>query len=156
MSFRKQFPISFTLAVLMIGGMAITHRAQAQSEACMQSGFAECSLNGAYGFVYTGLVAIKSTPGRIDDYNPLAAAGMWTFHGDGTFDATDTLTLNGNVVSRRYSGTYSINSDGTGSAQFTSLGLTHSRNLVIVARGNRVEFVQTEPGYLVVGSMIKQ
>jgi hypothetical protein len=156
MSFKTQFAAPLAMAALLVGGMALTRNASAQSDSCAQSGFAECSLNGAYGFEYTGLVAFKSTPGRIDDYNPLAAAGIWTFHGDGTFDATDTITLNGNVVSRQYSGTYSINPDGTGSAQFTAAGLTHARNLVIVSQGGKVEFIQTEPGYLVVGTMIKQ
>jgi len=67
------------------------------------------------------------------------------------------LTIDGSVIPRIYSGTYSINSDGSGSAQFTTPnGVIHTRNLEIVNQGNTVEFIQTEEGKLGVGSLTKQ
>jgi hypothetical protein len=155
MSLRK---ITVVLAVVaFLFAVARTGKAHAQTRTeCAPSGFENCSLDGGYGFAFTGLVAVKTNIDRIDDYNPLAAAGVWNFHGDGTFDAADTLTINGSVNNRHYSGTYSINPDGTGTAQFTSLGLTHVRDLVIVDQGKRVEFIQTDVGNVVQGAMFKQ
>ena len=79
---------------------------------------------------------------------------MWHFHGNGTFDASATFGAGTAAYPQEYSGTCSINSDGTGTADFTSATGTHHRNLVIVNGGKTIEFIQTDG--LVVGTMIKQ
>lgn len=43
------------------------------------------------------------------------------------------LCLDGSIIPRTYSGTYSMNLDGSGTAQYTtSNGTNHTRNLEIV------------------------
>jgi hypothetical protein len=146
----KRFALALALTfILLAGGSLLKVRAG--------SGFDNSSLSGTYGFAFSGLTPSVSHPNRITVYDPFGVAGSWNFHGDGTFDGSDTLTIDGSVIPRIYSGTYSINSDGSGSAQFTTPnGVIHTRNLEIVNQGNTVEFIQIEEGNLGVGSLIKQ
>jgi len=150
MTMTKRFALALALiSILFTSGSLLKVRAG--------SGFDNNSLNGTYGFAFSGLTPSVSHPNKITMYDPFGVAGSWNFHGDGTLDGSDTLTIDGSVISRTYSGTYSINSDGSGSAQFTtSNGVIHTRNLEIVNQGNIVEFVQTEVDILSAGSLVKQ
>jgi hypothetical protein len=147
----KRFALAFALTgILLASGSILKVRAG--------SGFNNSSLSGTYGFAISGLTPIVPNPNKITSYDPTGAAGSWNFHGDGTFDGSDTLTRDGLVIPRTYSGTYSINPDGSGSCQFLTpnTGVTHTRILEIVNQGNTVEFINTEEGNIVVGSLIKQ
>jgi hypothetical protein len=147
----KRFTLAFALTgILLASGSILKVRAG--------SGFDNSSLSGTYGFANTGLLPNVSHPTKITNYDPVASAGSWNFHGDGTFDASDTVAYDGQVIPRTYSGTYSINSDGSGSAQFLTpnTGVTHTRNLEIVNQGNTVEYIQTDDGIVGSGSLIKQ
>src|SRR5690348_7864052 len=142
MTMTKRFALALTLIfILFTSGSLLKVRAG--------SGFDNSSLNGTYGFAFSGLIAKGN--------HPFCIGGSWNFHGDGTFDGSDTVNLDGSVTPRTYSGTYSINPDGSGSAQYTtSNGTNHTRNLEIVNQGNTVEFVQTEVDIVSAGSLIKQ
>jgi hypothetical protein len=160
-SSRKLFLASSLAALLLDGGTATQMIAQSAtssetaSEAkCPEFKFSNCSLKGIYGFGFVGLVTQDPNADNIAQYNTFATGGMWHFNGDGTFDAADTQFANGSANDRVYSGTYSINPDGTGKADFTAGGLTHERNLVIVNEGKTIEFIQRDA--IVVGTMIKQ
>jgi hypothetical protein len=149
------------MTLLLAGGTAIKVNAQSATSAetsseerCPESRFANCGLKGIYGFGYIGIAPQVSNPDSFTQYNPFATGGMWNFHGDGTFDAADTQVASGEAKDRVYSGTYSINPDGTGTADFTAGGLSHTRHLVIVNGGQTIEFIQTDG--LVVGTMTKQ
>jgi hypothetical protein len=138
----KRFVLALALTSILLASGSL-HRVRAGS------GFDNSSLNGTYGFAFSGQVAKGN--------HPFCIGGSWNFHGDGTFDGSDTVNLDLSVTPRSYSGTYSINPDGSGSAQYTtSNGTNHTRNLEIVNQGNTVEFVQTEVDILSAGSLIKQ
>ena len=160
-SFRNPVLASGFIALLLAGGTATRVIAQSATAAensydarCPESRFANCSLKGIYSFGYIGLVSHDPNPDNITKYNVFATGGMWHFHGDGTFDASDTQVAGGSAYDRQYTGTYSISPDGTGTADFTAGGLSHHRNLVIVNNGKTIQFIQTDG--LVVGTMIKQ
>jgi hypothetical protein len=160
-SSRKRVLASSLIALLLAGGAGTEMLAQSAtlpktaSEAkCPEFRFSNCSLKGIYGFGFVGLVSQDPNPDNITKYNSFATGGMWHFHGDGTFDAADTQFADGSANDRVYSGTYSIDADGTGKANFTAGGLTHERHLVIVNQGKTIEFIQTDA--IVVGTMIKQ
>lgn len=145
---RLAFALAFT-SILLASGSLLKVRAG--------SGFDNNSLRGTYGFAFSGLIANVKHPHEIGKYDPFCIGGFWNFHGDGTFDGSDTAVLDGSVNPRTYVGTYSINPDGSGSAQYTTPnGDTHTRNLEIVNKGNTVEFVQTELDILSAGTLIKQ
>ena len=160
-SFRTSVFASWLMALLFCGGRVTEVKAQsaiseqtASERTCPKWSYANCSLKGIYGFGYIALVSNDPNADNITQYNTFATGGMWKFHGDGTFEASDTQFANGAATARQYSGTYSINPDGTGTADFTAGGLSHTRSLVIVNEGKTIEFIQTDA--IVVGTMIKQ
>jgi hypothetical protein len=160
-SSRKLIFASSLTALLLAGGTATrmiaqsTTSSEASSEAkCPEAIFSNCSLKGIYGFGYVALVSGDANADNITKYNAFSAGGYWHFHGDGTFDGSETLFADGSADDLQFSGTYSINPNGTGTAHFTSGGLTHDRNLVIVNQGKTIEFIQRDA--IVVGTMTKQ
>jgi hypothetical protein len=160
-SSRKLIFASSLTALLLAGGTATrmiaqsTTSSEASSEAkCPESIFSNCSLKGIYGFGFVGLVSGDPNADNLTKYNAFSTGGIWHFHGDGTFEASDTQFADGSADDRQYSGTYSINPNGTGTAHFTAGGLTHDRNLVIVNQGKTIEFTQRDA--IVVGTMTKQ
>jgi hypothetical protein len=165
LSLRKLI-LASNLALLLATGTTTQGKAQSavsdktsSETSCPEWKFADCSLKGIYGFGYIGLVSHAPVIDNITEYNVFATGGMWHFHGDGTFDGSDTQAVGGTSSDRLYSGTYSIRSDGTGTADFSLNGLTHHRNLVIVNDRKTIEFIQTSDqgnDGLVVGAMTKQ
>ncbi len=161
-SFRNLVLASGLMALLLAGGA--TTQVNAQSAVSPETSseanrpewrFSNRSLKGIYGFGFIGLAPQVSSPDSVSQYNPFTTGGMWNFHGDGTFDGSGTQVGGGSSNPIEFTGTYSINPNGTGTADFTtSTGLTHHRNLVIVNGGKTIEFIQTDG--LVVGTMIKQ
>jgi hypothetical protein len=81
-------------------------------------GFTVHDLNGRYAFVISGEV----TQGPV--IGPLAAVGIIEADGHGNFPfATRTLTVGGQVIIQNdvATGTYTMNSNGTGTATFLPL-----------------------------------
>jgi hypothetical protein len=111
-----------------------------------QSGCSLANLTGNYAFSHPGFTS-KNLRG-----NPLpaAAVGVFTFNGAGSFSATYTDMSPGKPtyipVQGGGAGSYTVNSDCTGSAGFTSgdaAGLTY--NLVIIGGGTEVFGINTTP-----------
>ncbi len=78
----------------------------------------ECSnatLQGAFGYTSTGslLASIPMLPPPFA--GPFAEVGRQTFDGKGDTDASATTSSNGNIAPVTVEGTYTVNSDCTGS-----------------------------------------
>ena len=108
----------------------------------------QCSLAnvaGSYGYTTSGFVAIA--PGT---FVPAAAAGRITFDGNGHVTGTQTRVVAGSSLDETYSGTYSVNSNCTGS--FTVLVEPDTRtstvDLVWTNNTNGVSAVFTTPGFI--------
>jgi hypothetical protein len=65
-----------------------------------------------YGFHVLALTLDPSN--TLGASNPFAVSGYYEFHGDGTLNGADTVSRNGDIIPRTYTGTYQVNSDGTG------------------------------------------
>ncbi|PYV70038.1 MAG: hypothetical protein DMG97_20360 [Acidobacteria bacterium] len=109
---------------------------------------ASCSLAnvaGSYGYTTSGFVAIA--PGT---FAPAAAAGRITFDGNGHVHGTQTRVVAGSSLDETYSGTYSVNTNCTGS--FTVLVEPDTRtstiDLVWTDNTNGVSAVFTNPGFI--------
>src|SRR5437588_646598 len=88
MTMTKRFALALTLiSILFTSGSLLKVRAG--------SGFDNSSLNGTYGFAFSGLIAKGN--------HPFCIGGSWNFHGDGTFDGFDTVQLDGLVSLRNIS-----------------------------------------------------
>jgi hypothetical protein len=102
------------------------------------------SLNATYAF--TGI-------GTIVNEGPVASVGTITFYGDGNLSNAFTQSRNGTVVQLAFTGVYTVNADCTGSA---SLSAGQTLDFVILARGDELMWIRTNPGLVVTAIAKKQ
>ena len=103
----------------------------------------QCSLSTLHGrYIFTAT-------GRDKDGNLIAESGWEIYNGDGTMSGKHSLSTNGTIVSdRTYTGTYTINSDCSGTLiasdgshfdQFTG------------PSGDKFTWIETDPGFTLSG-----
>jgi hypothetical protein len=109
------------------------------------------SLSGGYQFNISGYA--YDSQGYAD---PITEVGRLSLDGNGGITGSDTVTL-GFIVRRTFTGTYSLNADGTGSmVLFPSWGPTIHADIVASAKGARVDFVLTDPANVLSGTLKAQ
>jgi hypothetical protein len=103
------------------------------------------SLKGAHGFSYSG---------SIDGMGAVASSGRIDFDGKGGVEAVFTTSVGGLPFTGSFEGTYTVNTDGTGSVvvDLPWLGVKSGGDFVIVDHGDGTFFTSTETGYSVTGS----
>lgn len=84
---------------------------------------------------------------------PTAAVGIRIVDGAGNISGTDTQSVNGNIIHRNTPYTYVVNSNCTGTSTSAD-GRTF--DWVVVAGGNQVFFIRTNPGTIASGTFKKQ
>ena len=123
--------------------VALPDRAMAQSDArCVPAG----GLKGTYVYSYTGYTVDTS-----GDLIPFAVAGRATFSANGTLSGESTTTTKGQPVQSKvtYTGTYSVNSDGSVSETDTDAhGVVSHFDDFPSCDGNIIAFIQTDPGVI--------
>jgi len=117
--------------------------------------FTNQSLNDKYGF---HVLALSLDPtNTLGGSNPFAVGGYYEFHGDGTLIGADTVSRNGLITPRQYTGTYHVNPDGTGTLQLNiSSTFQPVGNFIIVGSGKEVEIIFAVPGNLNAFTLRKQ
>ena len=141
-----------SIALLAIAAVAtaavlaptVSHRFTALPVVHAQSGCSVATLNGNYGFTYTGFVSAHGTTGPTK--TPIAIVGPLTFDGAGNCSALNyTVALNGKIETSNSSpgATYTVNSDCTGN--MTDPG-GDSFNFVIVGGGAELMAIDITPG----------
>jgi hypothetical protein len=137
---KRKLPMKRVLllvaCVVMVLVAGLTFHARANDDKT----FNNHTLNDKYGF---HVLALSLDPSNtLGASNPFAVSGYYEFHGDGTLNGADTVSRNGSIIPRRYTGTYQVNSDGTGtltleiSTTFQPVG-----NFVIVDNGRAIEII---------------
>jgi len=121
------------LAVVVCMAVAMaTPMAFAQSPA-----FNNGSLKGSYSF----LVAEWTSSSSVSAFNSL---GVMTFDGAGNLSGSYTANFAGTVVTGTFSGTYSVNSNGTGSMSYEISGYgTVTTAFVVDASTKNLQLLQT-------------
>jgi hypothetical protein len=118
------------------------------------------TLTGNYAFSQPGFETINGMGGNL---LPFAVVGLSTFDGAGNFSATFTDVSPGKPggysthIQGSGSGTYTVNSDCTGSAVFTggdAAGVT--LNLVVIGGGAEVFGINTNPFVIATADFKKQ
>jgi hypothetical protein len=113
------------------------------------------TLTGNYGTISAGFSTKK---GPMGNEFPDALVGVLTFDGAGNFSATWTNAFNGSIArGLNGSGTYTVNSDCTGSLAFTTgdaPGFT--ADAAIVSSGAEVFLIATVPGISTTYDLKKQ
>ena len=118
----------------------------------------DATLAGEYQWHAAGYIqTTNSNGGNIADFAPVAEASSTVFDGHGNVTSlvsTDNFSSGGSFVVTG-NGAYSVKSDCTATVTWnTSLGPL-SRHLVINRGDNTAEFVNTDPGIIVAGTMKK-
>ena len=123
---------------------------------------APCSagiLNGnSYGYATHGLLASAGNGfPRIGGFVPFSNAGQISFNSDGSVSGVDNVNLGG-VFSpgQPIAGTYSVNSDCTGTTTMTIAGVDRSWNFVILQDADQIIFITTKSGVLWSGTLTKE
>lgn len=133
-------PLLALLAIAFLGGPA----APPSSASPVEPTYGLHSLRGAYGFTYDGTVS---------GLGPVASSGRIDFDGAGGLSAAFTTSVGGIPFTGTFTGTYTVNPDGTGSAviELPWLATRAGGDFVIVERGQATFFTATDPGYSVSG-----
>jgi hypothetical protein len=119
-----------------------------------KSGFAEaqgttpCGLTGKRGIFALNVAGSGNGVGAV------AAVGQVTLDGKGTLSGNETFSLNGTIYKPSVTGSYTVNSDCTGTAQITVTGFpTSSYNLIVVNAGRGVLVIETDANTIVTGTL---
>ncbi len=95
--------------------------------------------------------------GSVPGVTNLSGAGLESYALDdgfnGTFSGSDTISFNGQIVPRTLQGTYTLNSDCTGTGKYTDSLNPNPINYVFVAvdGGRELFFQGTDPGVIISG-----
>ena len=152
---RRAFFVVLFGAAAFGGGLFIAHQVPAIGTVHAQGGCDATSLNGAYGYNLSGFAYDVQ-----GNFYTLAAIGRMTPDGNGGLSGAETFSLDGNILHRTYTGTYTVNSDCTGSmvlqvSQGSATSTTHA-DLVAVNNSKEVKFIQTDTNVIFSGTLTKQ
>ena len=111
--------------------------------------YARCSnatLTGSYGFKQQGFGLRNSKPAKLGNMIPFATVGVVTFDGAGnaSFTLTQVFNSEGGAFFEAIPGTYTVNSDCTGTIAIEDFGLHFY--MVTVGGGAELFAIQTEIG----------
>jgi hypothetical protein len=128
------------------------------SSSALANTFGLSTLNGAYGGQVLLWQSVGSNPSPA--IVPTSSSELITFDGAGNFTMDQVINFHGNLVSRTVTGTYTVNSNGTGEMSWiTPSGVRPKRDFVIVNGGAQLLFSQ-DPGstgdLAGVGTFVKQ
>jgi len=126
-------------------------KVHAQEEA--REGCSAETLNGTYALTFSGFSTRAPVPAAINNFTPVAGAGLVTFDGNGNLSASETVSVGGLISPVNVPGTYTVNFDCTGS--FITTPNAHL-NLVIIRNGKEILAVNTVPGNVILDNFVKQ
>src|SRR5262249_18709273 len=106
--------------------------------------FSLATMKGSHGFVYSG---------TLTGIGPIASAGPIQFDGRGHLSADYNVTINGIFFQGSFTGTYTVNANGTGTVTLNlpKLGIQSHGSFVIVNDGDETFFTSTDPGQTITG-----
>jgi hypothetical protein len=97
----------FTVTLATALAVGIAPKAQAADKGCSNA-----TLTGTFAYSNTGFFTAAAAPPL--QAGPFAGVGVETFDGNGGTTATMWVSINGNILQVTIKGTYSVNSDCTG------------------------------------------
>lgn len=122
-------------------GTVVSGKAQRRSSACDSSAF-----SGPYTYAIRGWVVAGGT------YQPFADAGRIVADGNGALNGKSTYSASGAIGRRTFSGSYSIDSNCSGTAILRdNLGNVATLPITVVDGGQEVLFIQSESGTTISG-----
>jgi hypothetical protein len=133
---------TFAMAAVTALALSIATTAKADDKGCSNA-----TLQGTFAYTSTG--SITSPP---DLAGPIAEVGAETFDGKGTTAATATLSSNGTILQLAITGTYTVNSDCTGTMELQVVSpfqATVDVYFVIDNAGDEFQGMETNTGFVI-------
>ena len=126
----------------------VVPRPQADEKQCSNA-----TLNGAFAFTSTGIITAPMALA-----GPFAIVGRQIFDGNGATTAAATVSQNGNIIPVTLEGTYTVNSDCTGTfaVEISPVDITTHLFFVIDDHGKEFQVIQTDPHVVVTGTGRRQ
>jgi hypothetical protein len=130
----------FAMATVAVA-LVIAPTAKADDKGCTNA-----SLQGTFAYTSTGFI---TAPPEVA--GPFAEAGTQYFDGNGATTATATLSQNGNILPVTIVGTYTVNTDCTGTftLQVLEIGITVHVFFVIDDNRNEFQAIETDSGLVI-------
>jgi hypothetical protein len=131
----------FTIAAGLTLAFAIAPTVQASDKGCSNN-----TLRGSYAQAGTGVITAPP-----DQAGPFANVGTLFFDGLGGLTGALVVSSNGNSSPATETGTYTVNSDCTGTytVQIAPFGITSSAFFAIDTNGDEIEIITTDPGSVI-------
>jgi hypothetical protein len=128
----------FAIAAVTAIGLGVAPSAKADNKGCSAA-----TLKGTFADQDNGVI---TAPPALA--GPFAGVFTQTYDGNGNLTATGMVSLNGAIIPAAYKGTYTVNSDcsGTYTVQISPLGITGHGYFVIAASGDELHILVTDPG----------
>jgi hypothetical protein len=138
---RSNIAKSFAFAAIAALTLAIAPAARAGDKGCSNG-----TLQGTFAYTSTGFI---TAPPAIA--GPFAETGTQVFDGRGGTTAAVTLSLNGNILPVTITGTYTVNSDCTGTftLQVSPINVTVHVFFAIADGGNEIQAIETDAGLVI-------
>jgi hypothetical protein len=132
---------TFTMAAVTALALAILPTAKADNKGCSNA-----TLRGSYA--QTGSGVITAPP---DQAGPFANVGTLVFDGNGNLTGTLVVSSNGSSSPATETGTYTVNSDCTGTytVQIAPFGITSQAFFAIDTNGDELEIIVTDAGSVI-------
>jgi hypothetical protein len=155
---KKLLNWKWVALVVVVAGLAAMGSEDASKSSEDNRPCTDAILNGAYQWNASGYIQTTNVNGgNIADFAPIVEASYAVFDGHGT--VTKLLSLDnfssGGPFTVTGTGTYSVSADCTGSITFNTPGPL-KRQVVIRRDGESADFVNTDPGIIIAGSMKKR
>src|ERR1700716_398669 len=148
---RRYLILALTTASVL-GLVAVLAPAGRSQRALAAEGCGVRSLHGSYGYAFQGQVIPPGTP-ELDT----AIAGRIVFDAHGGLSGYEWASTNGAQETVTFTGTYSVQSDCTGTATLvTSNGRTDHIRLGLIEGGQEFNFTVTDPGAVITGLASRQ
>lgn len=110
------------------------------------------SLRGGYGHAFEGQVFASGS-----EVAEIAGSGRVVFDGHGGLSGRESASTNGVPSELTFTGSYSVQSDCTGTATFVNdNGRTDHGKIMLVEGGQEVNFIDTDPGVVLAIHFSKQ
>jgi hypothetical protein len=138
---RSTIAQTFTMAAITVLGLGISSPAQAADKGCSNA-----TVRGSYSQNGSGVVVAPP-----DQAGPFANVGTLVFDGNGGLTGTLIANSNGSSSPATETGTYTVNSDCTGTytVQIAPFGITSQAFFAIDTNGDELEIIVTDPGSVI-------
>ncbi len=149
-----------TTSILLAGGISIcgvflANHLNRAPIAHAQSACDASTFTGAYGYSESG-----SAYDSQGNFYVLASTGRLVADGNGGLTGTETLSFDGTIVRRQYTGTYTMTGDCLGSITLqitpSNPATTLHGDIVAVNNARQINFVQTDPNFVFSGVLTRQ